>query len=415
MSDYRMQRNRIILAHMFRQSLAALILFAAPVSAQDSLDISATLARSGLAATETALAADQGDANARFALGSVRFLRAVEKTLQLRYRHNATLDDLGIPVLRLPVPPNPDAQPFYPALIADLFAGLIADMDAARAALDSVEGDVALTIDLAALWFDINGNASRDAGEGVFEVAGSALARRPGEAGMNSMPDLLNVRFDTADVAWLRAYTHLLSGIGELVIAFDPTDVIAEVGTSVTSMAALRGTETMDRFSYLRQQEQMVDMFAMIYGALNRVPDASHTVAARDHLLAMIAENRAFWQAVGLETDNAAEWIPNARQSSALGFELPPDTSAVWLDVLSDAEAVLTGKLLVGHWRIEPGGGINVAKLLENPVAIDIVTWIHGHGLLPYMESGPLIGTANLRRFEAMFGGDALLFMVWLN
>ena len=400
---------------MFRNLLAALILAASPAAAQD-IDVSATIADSGLAATEAALRASaQPDATSRFALGGVRFLRAVEKTLQLRYRHNATFDGLGIPVLRLPLPPNPNAQPVYPALITDLFATLETDMDAAREALDGIEGGVSLPVDLAALWFDINENATRDAGEGVFEVAASALAQRPDQAGLGGTSQSVTVRFDTADAAWLRAYTHLLSGVSNLVIAFDPTDVIAEIGASVEAMEKLRGPGRADRYSFLRDQEQFVDLFAIAYGAINRVPDAARTVAARDHLLAMVSENRKFWQAAGAETDNDQEWIPNATQVSALGFALPEDTSSVWLDVLGDAEAVLKGDLLVGHWRIEPGGGVNVARLLEDPVAVDIVTWIQGNGLLKYMESGPLVSNENLRRFERMFGGDALLFMVWLN
>lgn len=400
---------------MFRKLIAALILAASPAGAQD-IDVSASIGETGLAATEAALrASGQTDATSRFALGGVQFLRAIEKTLQIRYRHNATLDGLGIPVLRLPVPPNTDAQPFYPALITDLFAAINTDMDAAREALNAVQGDVALSIDLADLWFDIDENRSRDQGEGVFEVAASALAQRPDQAGLNGTPQSVTVRFDSADVAWLRAYTHLLSGISNLVIAFDPTDAIAEIGTGAETMKKLRGTGQAGRYSVLRDQEQFVDLFAIVYGAINRVPDAARTVAARDHLLAMVAENRKFWQTAGAETDNDQEWIPNAQQVSALGFGLPEDTSSVWLDVLGDAEAVLKGDLLVGHWRIEPGGGVNVAKLLEDPVAVDIVTWIQGNGLLKYMESGPLVSTDNLRRFERMFSGDALLFMVWLN
>ena len=191
--------------------------------------------------------------------------------------------------------------------------------------------------------------------------------------------------------------------------------MIAELAAGADAMEKLRGPGQIDRFSFLRDQEQFVDLFAIIYGAINRVPDATRTVAARDHLLAMVAENRKFWLAASAETDNDREWIPSAGQVSALGFALPEDTSSVWLDVLGDAEAVLKGDLLVGHWRVEPGGGVNVAKLLQDPVAVDIVTWVQGNGLLKYMESGPLVSADNLQRFERMFGGDALLFMVWLN
>lgn len=69
----------------------------------------------------------------QFALGALHFLRGIEKTLQLRWDHNATLQDLDLPVMRLPVPPNPEAKPFRADLITDIFTGLLTDMEASRA------------------------------------------------------------------------------------------------------------------------------------------------------------------------------------------------------------------------------------------------------------------------------------------
>ena len=75
----------------------------------------------------------------------------------------------------------------------------------------------------------------------------------------------------------------------------------------------------------------------------------------------------------------------------------------------------MNGELLIGHWRVEPGAGINVRKLFEDPPAVDLVSWVQGHGLLPYIERGPLVSGASLVRFESMFAGNALVFMVLLN
>ena len=396
---------------MLRYLLAALALAAAP-SLTQAQDISARIAETGLAATEATLTGT--DPATRFALGGVRFLRAIEKTLQLRYRHNATFDDVGLPVLRLPVPPNPAPEPFYPGLVTDIFRSVAMDMETAREALAGAEGEFGVTIDLLAIWFDINENGIRDDGESLFEAMAATLATRPGRVGLDEMPDALPVRFDTADAAWLRAYTHLLSGVSDLVFAFDPTDVITEVLASSDAMKDLRGGTSASLF-LSPDDEYFADLIAILYGAINRTPEAAHIHAARDHILAMIAENRSFWEQVAREADNVNEWIPNATQVSALGFGLPPETGTTWLAVLGDAEAVLKGELLVGHWRLNPGAGINVAKLLQDPIAIDIVTWLHGHGLMPYMERGTLADSRNMRRFERMFSGDALLFMVWFN
>lgn len=129
----------------------------------------------------------------------------------------------------------------------------------------------------------------------------------------------------------------------------------------------------------------------------------------------MIAQNRVFWAAVAQESDNENEWIPNAGQTAAMGFDLPPETSEVWQAILGDGEELLNGELLVPYWRIAPAGGVNVKKLFMDPPAVDIVTWVQGSGLLPYMERGPLADTNNLRIFEQMVTGDALIFSFLLN
>ncbi len=395
---------------MFRSTLFACALAAGTASAQD-FDLSPLIEAQGLAGAEASLATQAPSPARNFALGGVRFLGAIEKTLQMRYRHNADFGRLGLPVLRLPLPPNPDAAPFDPALVTDLFRGVTEDMAQARTAWTGAEGGFGVTVDLAKIWFDINENGAEDPGEQLLATAGAAL----GQGAPEGADDALVIRFDSADAAWLRAYTYLLEAVGHLVLAFDPTEVIDEVLTANAAMRELQGRVPADRGSYLRGSEIYVDMVAMIYGALNRPPDVAHVHAARDALLAMIAENRAFWGAVASETDNDREWIPNATQVSAFGIELPPDTAQRWLAVLSDAEAVLNGTRLIGHWRVEPGAGINAARLLETPIPVHIVEWVHGHGLTPYMERGILADTDNLRQFERMFSGDALLFMLWLN
>jgi hypothetical protein len=351
----------------------------------------------------------------QFALGALQFLRGIEKTLQVRWEYNATIDDLDLPVLRLPVPPNPDAKPFRADLITGLFTELLTDMDASRAALAEIpEGaDVALDMNLANLWFDINMNGKRDLGEGVIEVGANTLMGEINFGEMDGIPPM-DVRFDTADVAWLTAYTHMVSAAGEMVVAFDPTEAITNVMNANAKMIELRGNAPME-FGFDMQFGGWVDQFAMAYGALNQQPDATHTRAAHAHLLSMIAENKVFWAAVAQETDNEREWIPNDKQTAALGFELGPGTGAAWQAVLADVEALLNGDRLIEYWRISPAGGVNVKKLFMDPPVVDIVTWVQGSGLLPYLERGPVISGDSLNRFDDMTGGNPFLISFLLN
>lgn len=353
------------------------------------------------------------------ALGAVSFLRAIEVSLQDRYRTGATLGGgmIGVPILRLPVQPNPTPEPFTPDLVSSIFASFAADMEQTRAFLSAarIGPKDKLVLDIAALWFDVDGNGRRGESEGVLEVAGVALTGAPLGSQREVPKQGLIVHFDAADVEWLVAYTHLLSAVSEVALAFDPTDVIAEIMNSNRMMAEIQGTSPPVEFSYLRGEEELIDAFAAVYGAINRVPEQARISKAREHLLEMIERNREFWALLEQETDNSFEWIPNASQDASLGFDLPAETGSVWQRVLADAEAVLKGELLIAHWRTEPGGGINVAKLLADAPAFDIVTWLQGYGLAPYFEKGPLVTWDSYNRFTAMFSGNAVLFMVLLN
>ncbi len=367
-------------------------------------------------ATEHFTALPDKNPSDQFALGALHFLHGVEKTLQLRWEYNAVLDDLDIPVMRLPVPPNPDAKPFKPDLIAGLFTELLTDMDASRAALAQIPNgaDVALNINLADLWFDINMNDKRDLGEGIVEVGAVTLMGNPDFGDAEGLPPM-DIRFDTPDVAWLTAYTHLLSAAGELAVAFDPTQAITAVLNANLKMNELRA-EPFSRSGFIGASEvRWIDQFAMAYGALNQQPDATRTRAAHAHLLSMIAENKIFWAGIEAETDNVNEWIPNANQTAALGFELPPEASMAWQVILDDVESMLNGDLLIPFWRLGAAGGVNMQKLFMDPPVFDLVTWIQGYGLLPYLERGPVITPDNINQFEELTGGDIMLFSFLFN
>ncbi|AXX99016.1 hypothetical protein [Profundibacter amoris] len=379
-------------------------------------DTNTLVAENGLVGAVAQLSAQTGKTPSdQFALGALHFLRGIEKTLQVRWEYNATIDDLDLPVLRLPVPPNPDAKPFRADLITGLFAELLKDMDASRAALAEIPdgADVALDLNLANLWFDINMNGKRDLGEGVIEVGANTLMGEINFGEMDGIPPM-DVRFDTADVAWLTAYTHMVSAAGEMVVAFDPTEAIETVMNANAKMIELRGNAP-QQFGFDMQFGGWVDQFAMAYGALNKQPDATHTRAAHAHLLSMISENKVFWAAVAQETDNEREWIPNDNQTAALGFKLAPGTGAAWQAVLADVEALLNGDLLIEYWRISPAGGVNVKKLFMDPPVVDIVTWVQGSGLLPYLERGPVISSRNLEEFDELTGGNIFLMSFMLN
>ncbi|WP_103258753.1 hypothetical protein [Tabrizicola aquatica] len=387
-----------------------LILAASPLAAET---LSEEIGRTGLAATEARLAALPAPTNEDlFALAGLRFLGGVEAALQLRWQTGIRADWSELPILRLPIPENPAARPFAPSDFTALVTGLDADMEAARAALTQL-GDkpFALDIRLADLWFDIDGNGQRGEGEDIGTVAGLTLG---GGRMINAPVTDPVITFDTADAAWLSAYTHFLSGFVSTALAYDPEPAIQRVMDSSAAIYALWG-DTPPPNAMDMMFGRQVDRIAMVLFALSKTPDKALAADAYDHFLTMIAENRRFWAMVALEDDNRNEWVPNARQVSGLGMFVPPETGERWQAVLAEAERALKGEVLIPHWRFGAEAGINLKKAFENPPAVDLVTWIQGEGLLPYAEKGPRMTLEAWNDFERLVSGDAVLFAVFLN
>lgn len=389
--------------------LSALFLSPLPSLAQD---LSAEIAAQGLAATESRLAAIASPSEAeRFALGGIRFLRAVETTYQTRYRTG--LDDPSgmIPLIRLNQGTAPDATS-SPGDGAALFAQVATDMAAARAPLTDLATGPEFTVEirLADIWFDVNTDGSRSPDEDVMQLLGPTLM---GFAWFDRDPAAPApvIRFDRADAAWLSAYTHLLEGLAQTILAYDPTEALSRAAAARDAMEGISPPYAEEMFVI----RPYVDALWVLLESLDQQPDAARLTAAHGHFLSMIGDNRAFWTAVEAETDDDAEWLPNARQTSALGLALPPETGATWLAVLSDGEALLQGEKLIPYWRLGDGAGVNLSRVFTDPAPIDVKDWIQGTGALPYLEKGETVSAENWSRFEAMMGGDAMLMSIWLN
>jgi hypothetical protein len=397
-------------------AVSALALSLATPTLADTL--SAEIGTNGIAPTLARLKAQPEPAlEDIFAIGGLHFLAGIERALQLQWRTgmdqaaSGAGDTLGIPLLRLPLPPNPTPDPFQGAMVSQLFADLDADMQSARTALATLpEGEeFGLELSFSDIWFDVNMNGTRDANEEALLLIGPQLMGWQWQDPDPTSPPLV-VRFDAADAAWLTAYTHVLSGISNTILAYDPA---ASIDRVLAAKAAL-GRTPAQPYSYFNF-EDFADAFAMLEGAVNQQPDAARATAAKEHFLAMIAENRRFWSLVALETDDDREWVPNDRQTSALGFSLPPGTGDTWLGVLADGEALLQGRLLIPYWRGPDGQGLNLGRMFDEPAPISITGWIQGWAVVPYLEQGPVVNGASLNQFEALMGGDAGLMMVFLN
>ena len=116
-----------------RSLTLAFLLAAVPATAET---LSQEIARSGLAPTEARLAALPSPSNEDlFALAGLRFLGGIEQALQLRWKTGVQADWSELPILRLPIPENPDAIPFQAADFTALIKNLDADIDQTASSL----------------------------------------------------------------------------------------------------------------------------------------------------------------------------------------------------------------------------------------------------------------------------------------
>lgn len=187
------------------------------------------LAKDGLEKTIAQLVNDPA-ANG-FETGMLMTLRAVEKTFQARYEYGIGNGLTGFPFSRRGARniQNPNAKPQTPETISKITAHFVDDIAQARLTLEKAEvaGIKPFEMTLQDIWFDVNANGTHDQGEDAFATLGPLILGNRSYGELTKTGDLpqLTIRFDAADHAWLSAYTNMLSGLGNLVMAFDPEPV----------------------------------------------------------------------------------------------------------------------------------------------------------------------------------------------
>lgn len=256
-----------------------------------------------------------------FALGAAQVLVAVETAYQTRYDYGLSGNGFPVgtdlPFFRSAIPANPDPKPFEPEVIDRIFEVALRDLLIARFWLDQIndEDEVAVQVDLTALWMDINQNGGRDAGEEFYTNLFLALA---GFDPNTAEPPLeISVQFDTADAAWLSAYTHMLAGTSELILSVNPSEAVGKVLAQSHAFDRVRGDNPTMWTWYPPDQLPSLDVAMAMLTAIEGPVDPNRSRAAHQHFLDGLADNRTFWARLNAETDNQLEFIPNANQTSA--------------------------------------------------------------------------------------------------
>jgi hypothetical protein len=360
------------------------------------------------------------DAEAQFGLGAVRFLLAVEHLAQNLHRFGSRGGNGGglvgnLPFLRLPVPENKNPEAVSAAKLRKAFETWVADLDAARTALEAVPpGPVKMPLDLTRVRLDLNADGKADESESLTRIASAMVG--PAFAQLAQRGPVV-IAFDAADVHWLRGYCHLLAAMGEVALAYDFSEIIPACGhLFFAKVEGAHGFLTEGQKVYDLGGMDIADVIALVHLIRMPVKEPKRMAVALNHLEQMVARSREMWELIRAETDDDHEWIPNANQKSALGgVRMNNEMIGGWLDFLNEAEAMLRGKKLIPFWRGSKAVGVNLRKVFTDPRPFDVVLWIQGTAAAPYLEEGEFTRADTWRRFDRLFQGNFIGFAVWIN
>lgn len=348
---------------MFRRLFAlAVVAVALPVFAADPPPTSPAekyLHSGKLADGETALMlaldAKPADDEARFGLGVIQFVRAVENLGRALHEYGAVSDRSNTPFLRLPVPKNDKPSAISYKALGRVLDGFAADLTRAEKTLSEIKDDqVKLKLRLADVSLDFTGT-----GEKRLKLLELLTTLNGGRFDFQKKHPDLRVHFDRGDVPWLRAYCHLLSAMVEGYRSVDEEAGFEE--------------RVRDIFPNVEKTGKKADEeWAMSL----KVVDAPRLRRMRLHLVAVCELNRESWKHIRAETDDDFEWLPHPKQTDQLGLPLTDERIDAWLAMMEQWEGLLTGERLLGSMWLQfahkdhpAGKGLNLKAVLDDPPA----------------------------------------------
>ena len=191
----------------------------------------------GEAALAAALVKHPRDDQLRFGLGMLRFVRAVKRLGQSLYEGGVKSENANMPFLRLPVPKNPEPAVVRYLAFRRVLDDFGRDLALAEETLAGVKDEkVKLPLRLARIRLDLDGD-----GEATDDLIGVLKKlMRQDLALLKTNPDF-RVCFDRGDVAWLRAYCHLLMAMIDFTLAFDQEQWFDSWSKNVFARPKIRG------------------------------------------------------------------------------------------------------------------------------------------------------------------------------
>jgi hypothetical protein len=374
----------------------------------------------GRKALEEQLKKDPSDDQARFGLGVLVFLDTVERLKQSLFHfglrnHSALSSALPFARLQVAVNPQPAKISYQDArkLIDDFRKGLL-ETDHHLALIKSE--DVKLPLHFGMIKLNFKDENHPGGGESLWSVYSRLTSSDIDE----DTAKAFYIKFDRGDVHWLRGYCHLLSAVCDVCLAYD-TKVLFEhtahiffdrVDSPYKFLAAgkkvysMRGSDDLD----------IMDAVAFIHLLNLKISEPKRMHAALEHLEMVVSQSRESWKFIMAETGDDHEWLPNPRQTGVLpGIRVTDEMVLSWAKIMDQSEKLLKGEELIPFWRGERGTGVNLRKVFVEPRDFDLVLWVQGTEVMPYLETGTLSDGDIWRQAQRTFGNNFPGFALWFN
>ena len=277
----------------------------------------AALTAETVAARNTALgeldAAKASDPLAAYAAGSVQFFVALEKLASGLHRHGfESPHSYMLPLMRLPVPANPNPEP----LTYEGFRQILSDFreamaqSAATLALVPAGADIGVEVDLRKIGIDLDEDGKiLPQWESAAAII-DALANNSGDA-----PDAspLVFRFDRADGYWLQGYANFLMAQADFWLAHDFRQAFDQSFQMLFPKAGLPMQDALvplddGNGTMFGSEWRIADFVSFVHLVYWQVIEPERRKAARNELLEMVRLSReeSATVHVGLATSDGA-------------------------------------------------------------------------------------------------------------
>lgn len=339
-------------------------------------------------------------------------IRTVERLAQNLYRYGAKSSvALGLPMapsLRIPIPQNPRPEVLTYESAREMISVFQLGLSEAEAILANITAPhVQLRMHIGTVTVDIKGN-------GAAHPLWMLMSRLRREHPITQREgEEFYIKFDRGDVHWFRGYCHLLMGLCDWLLAHDWEE-------SFNFGASILFSKVQSPYARLKSRghSEIIDIAAMVHSIHWKVTEQQRMLTALHHFEMVPAQSKESWEWIMKETEDDHEWLPNPRQTGVFpGAKVTGEMVVSWQKMMAQGALILAGEVLVPFWRgDDDGSGINVRKLFTEPGTFDLINWVHGCALMPYLESGKAVATrSEFREVETAFGRNLPLLAIWFN